>query len=230
MLITLPTPESLGAKALDIVFGELLKQIGIAKDKAIKYKPKLQHMQDTIMQLKPIAKDIEELNRMLDKPDLETERLMQHIREGERLVKECAETVRWWNCCWKKPSYFDKLAGLDEDITRFVTIILQVQQVKIEKTILVRMEDMKNQMTEMGRGNGVVFGGDVGTCSVPVAPRLVVGFDLHVKELKIRMFKSGTDLIVVSAPPGCGKTTLALKFCHDEEVKRKEYFTIHDLV
>ncbi|KAI4386704.1 hypothetical protein MLD38_004613 [Melastoma candidum] len=217
----MPLPESLGAKALDIIFGELLKQIGIAKDKAVQYKPALDRMRDTIIQLQPIAEDIEELNQMLDDTDNEMKTLLQRIKEGETLVKECTEEVRWWNCCWKKPSYFDKLNRLDEDIKRFVSIVLQVQQVKNEKRIMVILKDMNAWMTGDGKGNGVMFSDDAGTCAVPEVPRLVVGLDLRVKELKSQVLQSATDLIVVSAPPGCGKTTLVLKFCHDKEVKEK---------
>lgn len=64
--------------------------------------------------------------------------------------------------------------------------------------------------------NLVVTGG----CAVPESPKFVVGLEVHLMELKDRLLRrSNVQLIVVSGPGGCGKTTLITKLCHVEDIK-----------
>ncbi|XP_070670235.1 probable disease resistance protein At5g66910 [Malus domestica] len=59
-------------------------------------------------------------------------------------------------------------------------------------------------------------------CS-PVVPEplsVTVGLDLPLKELKMKLLKDErVSTLVLTAAGGCGKTTLAKKFCRDQEVK-----------
>ncbi|XP_062002264.1 probable disease resistance protein At5g66910 [Rosa rugosa] len=65
-------------------------------------------------------------------------------------------------------------------------------------------------------------GAKVGAWSVvPELAQFTVGLDEPLKELKMKFFKDGVSMLVVTAPGGCGKTTLATKFCQDEQVKGK---------
>lgn len=56
-------------------------------------------------------------------------------------------------------------------------------------------------------------------CAVPELPPLTVGQDFPLEELKRKMFKEGKSMIVVNAMGGSGKTTLAINFCRDPDVK-----------
>nr|XP_011464497.1 PREDICTED: probable disease resistance protein At5g66900 isoform X3 [Fragaria vesca subsp. vesca] len=56
---------------------------------------------------------------------------------------------------------------------------------------------------------------------VPELTQFTVGLDEPLKELKMKLLKDGVSMLVVTAPGGCGKTTLATKFCQDEEVRDK---------
>ncbi|KAH7851938.1 hypothetical protein Vadar_018536 [Vaccinium darrowii] len=62
-------------------------------------------------------------------------------------------------------------------------------------------------------GNGLV-----GCCEVPEVRVSVVGFEEAVREVKMLVVSGGEQVVVVSAPGGCGKTTLAKIVCHDEDV------------
>ncbi|KAL0755882.1 hypothetical protein Bca101_093550 [Brassica carinata] len=44
---------------------------------------------------------------------------------------------------------------------------------------------------------------------------------LPLTKVKTKLLNDGDDDLVVSAPLGCGKTTLATQLCHDEEIKEK---------
>ncbi|CAB4287484.1 unnamed protein product [Prunus armeniaca] len=56
--------------------------------------------------------------------------------------------------------------------------------------------------------------------AAPELPALVVGLDFPLKELKRKLLnlKDGVSMLVLTAPGGCGKTTLATAFCQDQEV------------
>ncbi|PRQ47848.1 putative P-loop containing nucleoside triphosphate hydrolase, leucine-rich repeat domain, L [Rosa chinensis] len=58
-------------------------------------------------------------------------------------------------------------------------------------------------------------------CALPELPEFLVGLDEALSGLKMKLLKDGVSRLVLSAPGGCGKTTLATKFCQDKQVKDK---------
>ncbi|KAI3785028.1 hypothetical protein L1987_44137 [Smallanthus sonchifolius] len=62
-------------------------------------------------------------------------------------------------------------------------------------------------------------GGFSSSCSVPGLPDFIVGLDFHLQEVKRLLLKDTNQVLTVSAPGGCGKTTLAKMLCHDNEIK-----------
>ncbi|RXI07214.1 hypothetical protein DVH24_026350, partial [Malus domestica] len=55
--------------------------------------------------------------------------------------------------------------------------------------------------------------------SVPELPHVTVGLDEPLRYLKKMLLKGDFSMLVLTATGGCGKTTLATKFCQDKDVK-----------
>ncbi|XP_050271360.1 probable disease resistance protein At5g66900 [Quercus robur] len=56
------------------------------------------------------------------------------------------------------------------------------------------------------------------SCAVPKLRDYIVGFDLHLKELKRGLLKEEVSVLIVTALGGCGKTTLVKMLGWDEEI------------
>ncbi|KAB1201826.1 hypothetical protein CJ030_MR8G004362 [Morella rubra] len=58
-----------------------------------------------------------------------------------------------------------------------------------------------------------------GGCAIPGPPEFPVRLDVPLKELKMQLQKEEVSLLLLTAPAGCGKTTLVKLLGHDEEIK-----------
>ncbi|CAN0913913.1 Probable disease resistance protein At5g66900, partial [Linum grandiflorum] len=151
---------------------------------------------------------VQDLNEKLGRKRSEFDPLIKDIEDGVQLVRKCSK-IRWYTF-WKRPRYRDQLVSLDESVKEFCGKILQLQQARDIKEVLVGVNQI---VARKPRGLRGYF--------VPEAIPNPVGFGAPLGEVKFELCKDGISLLVVSAPPGCGKTTLAKLLCNDKDVKER---------
>lgn len=208
-----------GGAALGAVFGELLRAVVEANIKTVMFKALLKQLNSTLLSVTPIIKEIEKLNRVLDRPRHEIDKFIRKLEQGEQLVRKCS-TIRL--NCFKRIFYAHKLQKLDASIVRFFQVDMVAQVARDTKETLVKVNEIHSIFTRPdGKENASGFKPFkiIGACSVPDPPEITPGLDVPLEELKMDLFKKGMQVIVVSAPGGSGKTTLVKKLCKDDKVK-----------
>ncbi|XP_057975719.1 probable disease resistance protein At5g66900 [Malania oleifera] len=203
------------------VVGELLKALLDAKDSAVNFKSDFERLQCTLEYVIPLVSEIERLNDELDRPRSETQRLILKLDEGKGIVRECSK-VQWWEY-YRKYRYSKKILKLDQSLQRFFNVELRVGEARDVKQLLVEMQEASrklDRLCERSSSGGGSWCGFEGWCAAPELPNLTVGLEVPLGDLKSLMVRrDGVSLLVLSGAGGCGKTTLASKFCQDEEVK-----------
>uniref|UniRef100_A0A6N2KV02 NB-ARC domain-containing protein n=1 Tax=Salix viminalis TaxID=40686 RepID=A0A6N2KV02_SALVM len=58
----------------------------------------------------------------------------------------------------------------------------------------------------------------------PEPPAIIVGLDKQLRDLKKELLNNKLSVIVITAPGGSGKTTLAKKLCHEDDIKDNIFF------
>ncbi|KAM4117999.1 hypothetical protein ACB094_02G167500 [Castanea mollissima] len=203
--------------ALGLVFQEVVavlhdavKEVG---SKALMFEPILKSLESQLGSLAPLVEDIRQLSEQLDLRKVESETLIEHMRKGEKLVRKCSK-IRWWNYCFKV-HYSTKLKELDEEIVKFCQVNLQVYSTR---NALLAMSSM-NRMLQ--RVDSVVESLETprASCAVPGLRDVTVGLEMPIMELKTLLLKEEVQLLLLTAPGGCGKTTLVQKLCEDDQIK-----------
>ncbi|KAL7193207.1 hypothetical protein ACSBR2_024923 [Camellia fascicularis] len=207
-----------GGAALGAAFGELLKVVEDVAMKAVYFKSILKRIESILNHITPTIEEIVNLNKVLDRSEEETAMFTDQLRDAKKLVRSCAK-VGWWNYC-AKPFYSSKLLDFEESLVKFFQIEVQAMQLRDSMRILDKVNEVGSKLDRIGTMGGS-FGpiGFVGWCGVPGVPEFVVGFDEPLRELKMQILNEGEQVVVLSAPGGCGKTTLAKMLCHDEEIE-----------
>ncbi|XP_010547507.1 PREDICTED: probable disease resistance protein At5g66900 [Tarenaya hassleriana] len=204
-----------GGAALGAPFAVLLDAIIAEAKKVRAFKSLFKNLASTMESLIPIAKEIDSMYDKLDLQKKELKDLIDTIGRAQKLVRECSQI--WWFDIYSKSRYSSKIKKIDQDFLRFLQINIQLL---IFENLLKTMCSMKSVHEKIDRMRS---GGNQFTdlCSAPEPERVAVGLNRPLMELKEKLFDDGTSAVVVSAPPGCGKTTLVTKLCHDEQVKGK---------
>ncbi|CAI0554168.1 unnamed protein product [Linum tenue] len=211
-----------GGAALGAVLGELLRAVVKVQRKTLMFKRILERLESTLEDIIPTVEKMEEMDKVLDRNNGEVGKLIKVIQRGKKLVLECS-TIRWWYACWRRPRYADKLLGLEKSLKAFCQIVLQVEQSRDTKETLLEVKDMHQKVKRLilnGKSGGIInMPAVLSGFHVPEAVGNPVGLEVPLGELKMEVLKDEASLVILSAPPGCGKTTLAKLFCNDEEVQ-----------
>ncbi|XP_022143054.1 probable disease resistance protein At5g66900 isoform X2 [Momordica charantia] len=210
----------IGGAALGAAFGELFSVIKNLGERAINFSSVLKEIEFKVKAILPLLKEIDGLNEALGYTKEEMEKLRNLIEDGKRLLLKCGDDklgkLKWL----KTPIYTGKLRELDASIRSFMDV-LQLQTARDMKKNLTMTEKLMETRRNPDTNGGVSNTVDSRPCQVPDLGEESVGLNKPVEELKVKLLKDGVRMLVVTAPGGCGKTTLAVRFCHDKLIKDK---------
>ncbi|XP_004288077.1 PREDICTED: probable disease resistance protein At5g66900 [Fragaria vesca subsp. vesca] len=228
------------------VLYEVIKEVVI---KTAMFEPLLKELDFTIDSLKPLIEEMDKYNKVLDRPEKELREFKVQMEKGPELIRKCANLSKWQS--YKKYKYSNQLLELQNSLQK-LQFLLSVQQARDVKqtlavtknieTVVLRidgegpagwkegMNDMKETLEEVKIITGTMVKridqkGEVQSqidSEVPASPRVTVGLDVPLMELKMKLLKDDeVTMLVLTAPGGSGKTTLATKFCQDKDVQGK---------
>ncbi|XP_050373148.1 probable disease resistance protein At5g66900 isoform X2 [Argentina anserina] len=204
--------------SLAATFWMLCDSVKQVKNQILMSKPQLGDIKSTLDSLQPLIKEMEECEKELDGPGEELENLRVKMEEGVELIQECSKAGSF-----KKYKYGSKLVELSKSLKRLLGI-LNVQGIRDVKKALVSVRNIENQVEQI-EGKCLIHNNQsekiAGWCAVPEHPTITVGLDVPLRELKMKLFTDGVSMVILTAPGGCGKTTLATKLCQDAEIKDK---------
>ncbi|KAL3526744.1 hypothetical protein ACH5RR_011400 [Cinchona calisaya] len=175
---------------------------------------RLDRIRGTLFSVKPLIEDIEKMNKLLDSPKQETDAFLDQLRKGEKLVRECSK-IKNWNF-YEKYIYSKKLKFLEKSLVRFFQLDGQVHLHRDSRRTMVEVRDVGEKVDEI---LSILSNGFPGWCDVPGTPEFVVGLGDQLQELKLMLLNKRNQVVVLSAPGGCGKTTLAKILCNDEQIR-----------
>ena len=201
--------ELVGGAALGAVFENLFAAVVDARDKVTQLDSSLKKLQEILTSINPFILRMKKLNNQLDRPKEETEQLIQILKDGEKLIHKCSNVP----CCcknFKKWRYANKIEALQDSLLNFFHSQLKGMEI---------LAIFKSNRFSLSNGGFSYKYENLGSCEATDAPTFMVGLDVPLKELKRWVLKDDESRIVVSAPGGCGKTTLAKRLCQDRQVK-----------
>ncbi|KAF8012522.1 hypothetical protein BT93_I0625 [Corymbia citriodora subsp. variegata] len=216
--------------ALGTAFSELFT---LVKDLVITiaaFRSQLEKIRSTLERIEPIIKDIDSLNDQLDRGPEEMAPIKELLEEGTRLVIKCKK-IHMLNLCMKY-THSKRLSGFNAAVLEKFQLYLQLLGVKDGKGILVRVNVIEEELIELKEwlrpvlANGGAFQSELeasGELAVPAVPDFMVGSEMEasLSKLKEQLLEKGASVIVVTAPGGCGKTTMLRKLCHEAAIKGK---------
>ncbi|KAL3722209.1 hypothetical protein ACJRO7_034560 [Eucalyptus globulus] len=210
--------------AVGTAFGELFALVKEVVQTIAVFQEQLKKIESTLDSIYPIMRDIDEFNRRMDRKDLGKIRAL--INDGKDMVKKCLK-IKKFNL-YERYKYSKKLTELDATLFREFQLSVPLTTARNTMEILTVLTDFREEvrMHHSGLANdGAIQSGlgASGNLAVPEAPDFIVGSEVEasLRKLKGRLLEEGVSVIVVTAPGGCGKTTLVAKLCHDLDIEGK---------
>ena len=194
-----------------VLHGSVKNVIG----QAIMFKSVFEGLSATLESLESLVEDIRRLNLALDLPEKEIERLVKLMKKGATMVDKCSK-IRPCNI-FSKAYYALKIKELNEAIEKFCMVDMQAQIGRTTLQTLVGVNDIRERMNNQNSYVRMRFG--LRKLSVSRPRDLIVGLDLPLKELKMKLKKKEEQVLLLTALGGCGKTTLVKMLYWDDEIK-----------
>ncbi|KAL4581814.1 hypothetical protein LXL04_006345 [Taraxacum kok-saghyz] len=211
--------EMIAPNANDVALGEvmvdLLNAVVVQTKRTANFRTLLKRLEKTLRNIEPIFYGIERLRKVLYYyPENETKLFIFYVANGREVVLECSN-IKCWNV-YKKFLHANKLIALDNMLLRF----FQTENMSLNRRSLFEIYALGDKMDQVLTAVTKQTSGLVSdSCSVPGMPDVIIGLDSHLQNLKQILLKDDTHVLTVSAPGGCGKTTLTKMLCHDNEIK-----------
>ena len=158
------------------------------------------------------------------------------IREGDRRIDDGEKLFinlfeegdnligKYYRSHWllRDRKFAGKIINFYESLTNFFQVYLPVQQFNRRNDISAPQQQQQQQQSDETE---VSFSGDeIGNSDESEFTPFIVGMVRPLREVKKLLFEfkeedDESSVIVVTAPGGCGKTTLAKQICQDPDVK-----------
>ncbi|CAH8357546.1 unnamed protein product [Eruca vesicaria subsp. sativa] len=215
--------------AVESFVSEALK-LAIAEAKKYKsYKPLSKDLVSTMKRLLPLTQKIDSMRNELDHNAVELEELRDTIQQARLLIHKFP-SVRFYN----KPKYARKIEKINKAMAKFCGIDLQLLQYRDQLGLSVVVGNIDDKVDGLSKRIDSLSVVPVPVpvfmdhlCSVPKLDKAPVGLDWPLMDLKKKLLDNNNNnnnnnpllSLVVSAPPGCGKTTLVTHLCNNVQVK-----------
>lgn len=225
---------------VDIVLGELFVGAKELIKQNIGFKGIRKGITSKLEALKPVIGQMVQSNEELNRSKEELKGLQAVMDSGVELISKCSK-LRVWEI-FDRYKYANKLIEWDKTLQGQLGILNVQTSREVKETardVKETARDVKETaawvrnveasvgtlldkftanaviQSQLAKPRALMSTGLV----VPELPQFTVGLDTHLKELKMKLLKDGVSMLVLTAPGGCGKTTLANMLYHDQDVK-----------
>ena len=174
----------------------------------------LKRVKNILKKMGPIVNQIKDEDRRIDDRE---KSFIQLFEEGDNLIR------KYYFSHWlhRDRKFAGKITDFYESLTDFFQVHLPMQQFNRgnENSAPPQQQQQQSDETE------VSFSGDeIGNLGESEFTPFIVEMKRPLREVKKLLFEfkeedDESSVIVVTAPGGCGKTTLAKQICQDPDVK-----------
>lgn len=197
---------TLGA-AFGEAFSKLYETVKNVGSKTFLFKSIYKSLKRTLDCTAPLVEEISQIGVPFF-PEEEFKSLIENMIETTELI--CKLNTKRWNYVFQV-SHIGKLTELNEAFVRIIRFDVQAHTRRDLLEMLKTVQHMQEKLPVKKLGV---------SCMVPIPPDFTVGLDLPLKELKMKLLKGKEQQrLLLTAPGGCGKTTLVKVLCQDEEIK-----------
>ncbi|KAG6729320.1 hypothetical protein I3842_01G022100 [Carya illinoinensis] len=173
------------------------------------------HFQSYLKGLDKTLSKLEKLFKNIPPDESSVKESVKLVDKGRKLVREC-KNLQWWKQSIRFV-YADKLRKMDKELLAFIQsssmarIMKDMSETKNLVTEISKRVNATESSIDQGEGEGSSYSRTSSIRSDSLKNRNF--------ELKMHLLKKELNMLAVTAPPGCGKTTLVKMPCHDEQIK-----------